>query len=61
MASIAQRLRDTFMKPAQKQAKKRLIGLEQRSKNPGKGEQVVVRPDRKPGGKPKVKKLPLRK
>lgn len=66
MASIAQRLRDAFLKPAQNQAKKRLQGLEQRSAKPGKGEKVVVRPDRptKPipkKGKPKIRNLPLRK
>lgn len=47
MASIAQRLRDAFLKPAQNQAKKRLQGLEQRSTTPTQAEKVVVRPDRK--------------
>lgn len=47
MASIAQRLRDAFLKPAQNKAKARLTGLEERSKNPTKAEKVVVRPDRK--------------
>ena len=47
MASIAQRLRDAFLKPAQKKAKARLKGLEQRSTTPGASERVVVRPDKK--------------
>lgn len=53
MASIAQRLRDAFLKPAQKKAKKRLVGREQRSTTPTVAEKVVVRPRKplKPGVK----------
>jgi hypothetical protein len=46
MAGLAQRLRDAFLKPAQKKFKKRLVGLEKRSTTPGQAEKVVVRPDR---------------
>ncbi len=47
MAGIAQRLRDAFLGPAQKKAKARLAGLEERSTNPTQAEKVVVRPDKK--------------
>ena len=47
MASIAQRLRNAFLKPTQKKARKRLEGLEERSTNPTVAEKVVVRPTRK--------------
>ena len=47
MASIADRLRKAFLGPAQKRAKKRLEGLEERSANPTQAEKVVVRPDKK--------------
>lgn len=55
MASLAERLRNAFLKPAQAKAKKRLVGLEQRSTTPTAAEKVVVRPD-KPLKKKKVVK-----
>ena len=54
MAGFAQRLRDAFLKPAQKKAKARLEGLEQRSTTPGAAERVVVRPDKPVKKKKKV-------
>ena len=47
MAGIAEGLRRMLLGPAQKRAKARLQGREERSTNPTKAEQVVVRPDKR--------------
>ena len=45
--TLGSRLRKAFLGGAQKKAKARLAGLEERSMNPTASEKVVVRPDKK--------------